>query len=131
MANCHCSARDLFTSARKFYFSSKIGNEEFFYTQNCFPYFPCIFRRLGNLVLFLIKITNFLVQKLIKPKKKSFKLQKLLYFKKKYNLVSTRKLKWTSSDWLVSETFQLGLAQLGKFQLELITNNCPQVNLLK
>ena len=38
--------------------------------------------------------------------------------------VSAQKLKCPSSAWLGSETSQLGLAQAGKFQLELITTIC-------
>ena len=66
------------------------------------------------MILFLLKITDFC------PSKISLE-QKKLYFTKKIQLGFSSKIEVPSLARLGSETFQLGLAQLGKFQLELIT----------
>jgi hypothetical protein len=57
----------------------------------------------------LVNHTYFLVQKLVKARKKSFELKKAIHQKQIDSSVSARKLKWLDS------------AHFGKFQLELIT----------
>jgi hypothetical protein len=109
-------AHDLFLSAQKKNFSSK-----YFFLS----YFHCKFKRLGTLFLifsvvntFSSKITDFLVQKLIKPKKKKIWAKTVVY-KKWLQLGFSSKIEVSSSARLGSATFQLGLAQLGKSQLEM------------
>ena len=68
-------ALDLLPVARKFYFSSKIGKCELVFNLIFFSYFFCLFRRLGGLfsvtlVANNLKMTDFLVQKLVGPRKK-------------------------------------------------------------
>ena len=70
------------------------------------------------MILFLLKITDFC------PRKISLELKKL-FVTKKIQLGFSAKIEVPSSAQLGSETFQLGLAQLGKSWLELITTYLP------